>query len=737
MHQPLKQTDRYTEMNKKLKNHALILNLSLVMGGTATGNYVIAQDPLNSEQLIEEIVVTARLREESILDIPVSVTSLDGLELERAGITAVDGLIGRVPSLYFSQNNSRQSTADNRALVLRGIGANPVLEPSVGTFLDGVYLPSLGFDLGLLDVQRVEVLRGPQGSLFGRNTEGGAINIITRKPDEKFSGRASVEIDDLFTARASASVSGPLVDGLLYAGLSVGAATTDGYTKNVFLDQDADERDTEAVRLTLRWTPTDATEILMTADSISEDGREQGTAIDTARGETFDIITDFDGDMEEDNAGASLTINHEITDMRFTSITGYRDISSSRAVDFDRMAEGPESTGNFQRTFADQESFSQEFRLASIGNQGFDWIVGVYYYDEEDKYETDIQWPTYFGTPPGSAITSSTQDREGYAVFGQANVAAFDDFVDFTVGLRYSDDEVDGVRFNFIDIPAFAFQRTNPDPNDPLATGEADASYVNVSATLQTVFNVSERFKPYINISQGYKGGGFDRYPTSSSLYLPVDAEETINYEIGAKGELLDGRFTYAVAAYRVDIDELQQPTQIINPDTGLPATSIANAGEAQTQGLEMEALFVVNEMLTIDLSVAYTEAEFEKFIDTDGVDRTNDDIPNVPDLTVGLGADLVVPLNDRVKFVGSASYHYVGDYISGLNTTVDEEFSYDGFDIIDLDAGFRIDERHEVSVFLRNARDEYIVLNQSSGVSPQARVHAPRVYGLRFTTNW
>ena len=150
-----------------------------------------------------------------------------------------------------------------------------------------------------------------------------------------------------------------------------------------------------------------------------------------------------------------------------------------------------------------------------------------------------------------------------------------------------------------------------------------------------------------------------------------------------------------------------------------------------------MEALFVVNEMLTIDLSVAYTEAEFEKFIDTDGVDRTNDDIPNVPDLTVGLGADLVVPLNDRVKFVGSASYHYVGDYISGLNTTVDEEFSYDGFDIIDLDAGFRIDERHEVSVFLRNARDEYIVLNQSSGVSPQARVHAPRVYGLRFTTDW
>lgn len=688
------------------------------------------------ESVLEEVIVTARLREESLLEIPVSVTAIDGLTLERSGITTVDKLVGRVPSLFFAQNTQRQSTADNRSLVLRGVGSNPVLEPSVGLYVDGVYIPSLGFDLGILDVEQLEILRGPQGSLFGRNTEGGAINIITRKPDAESRVRTSLEIDDLASVNAFATVAGALIDDQLYASLSVSVSDTDGYTRNTLLGVDGDEKTVNMARLQLRYTPTDNTELLISADGSSERGREQGSAILQGDDETYDFANDFDGDMEEDLGGVSLSVNHILGDIQLKSITGFRTISSSRADDVDGI--GAPLVGNEQRTFADQKSFTQEFRVESIGDKGLDWILGAYGYDDEDKYETDIQWGSVFG-PPASAITSSTQERSGYALYGQLNLAAMDSMLDLTFGLRYSEDEIDGERFNFINIPLFGIFRFNPDPADPNATGKASADYDNVSGTFQMVFNVSDSFRPYVNIAQGYKGGGFDRYPTSSGLYIPFASEETTNYEVGAKGSLAGNRMTYALSVFRVDIEDLQQPTQVINPDTGLPATSIANAGEAHTQGFELESFWSVNETLSLSLSAAYTKAEFDDFIDTDGVNRAGDDIPNVPEWTVGLGADLELPISDRMDFIGSLNYNYVGERISGLNTSTDQQYDYDSYNTLDVDAGIRLDNRHEVTFFVRNAADEYIVYTKSLTLIgiPVQRVGPPRTIGLRFSTEW
>jgi len=740
----------------KNKLRASVASMALI--ASLGVNAVYAADEAAVEEREEsiafgEIVVTARKREESLLEIPVSVTAIAGPALERAGVVSVDGLIGRVPSLYFSQNNSRQSTADNAALVIRGVGANPVLEPSVGTYLDGIYLPSLGFDLALLDVERVDILRGPQGSLFGRNTEGGAINIVTRKPDEELRGRAFAEFDDLKSYRAGGSVSGPVIDDLLFVGFSFGASTTDGFTRNVFLDVDGDDRDVATGRLSVRLTPSDSTEIILTADFLTENGRESGTAIpaeDVGAGientsdETFNFVSDFAGDASEDNAGLSLTIEHEFENMVFTSLTGYREINSSRAVDTDGLAEGAFNVNNDQRTFADQTSFSQELRLSSSGDGNFDWLVGVYYYNEDDKFETDINFGSTFNPDaPGVAITSSTQDREGYAIFAQANLALADEFIDLTIGARYSDDKIDGERFNFISIPfpsGFLFERTNPDPTDPDATGEASVEFSNFSATGQAVLNVSDAFRPYVNVSQGYKGGGFDRYPTSSSLYLPVEEETTVNYEIGAKGVLAGGRISYAFAVYRINIDNLQQPTQVINPDTGLPATAIFNAGEAHTQGFEFEGNFQVNDNLSFNISASHTDAEFDVFIDQDGNDRNGDPIPNVPDWTFNVGVDVVLPISDTVDFIASGSYRYVGSYITGLNTAADAEFEYDSYGIIDMDAGLRIDQRHELTFFVRNLADNYVVLNQGGGSFSGfdfARVHAPRIFGARISTEW
>ena len=427
-------------MPKYANTNVAILSIVLTTLFTFIPCGAVAQTDAESEgdAVLEEVRVTARIREESILDIPVSVTAFDGLNLERQGIFSAPQLFGRVPSLYFSQNNSRQSTADNRALVIRGVGANPVLEPSVGVFIDGIYVPSLGFDLEFLDIERVEVLRGPQGSLFGRNTEGGALRIITRKPSDEFRARGLIEVDDLESVRAMAALSGPLSDNFS-ASLTVGAADTDGWTRNTYLDLDGNDRTRALWRLALRYQVSDDTEIIFTADGKNEKGSEQGTAINLSEGESYTFENDFDGDMEEDNNGFSLTIHHEFNNMSFTSLTGYRDISSSRAVDVDGEAEGPSQVGNEQRTFADQETWSQEFRLESDGSGAFDWIVGLYAYGDDEIYETDIQWDTYFAlspdSPPGGAVTRSEQNKSGYSVFGQGYFSAFDDLLDLTVGL--------------------------------------------------------------------------------------------------------------------------------------------------------------------------------------------------------------------------------------------------------------------------------------------------------------
>ena len=709
-----------------------------------TPNTASAQDAV-----LEEVIVTARKIEEALQDIPMSVSSFDGEVLEQQGVVSIDRLIGRTPSLYFSQNNSRQSTADNTALIMRGVGSNPVLEPSVGVFLDGVYVPSLGFDLALVDIERIEVLRGPQGSLFGRNTPGGAISIITRQPADDFGARVVFEVDDLSSTRGMGSISGPLAGDSVFAGLSINGATTDGHTRNTFLGVEGDQRDIWTARLNLRYTPSDATEVLISADVIGESGREQGTAIDLRNGETFDFMNDFDGDMKEDNYGMSLTITHDFRNVSLTSITGFRDIDSSRASDFEGLAEGSNQTGNEQRTFADQKSFSQELRLSSIGNEAFDWIIGAFVYDEKEQYETDIQWRTYFAlspmSPPGSAITSSSQDRSGFAVFGQANFSVFDGLVDLTLGLRYSDDDVDAERFNFITIPEFGFTVTNPNPTDPAATGKSSGSFDNVSGTFQAAVNMAEGFKPYVNVAQGYKGGGFDRYPTSSSLYLPFNSEETINYEVGAKGIAAGGRLSYSLALYKIDIDELQQPTLIINPDTGLLATAVFNAGEASTEGIEVELSYVVNDVLALDLAFATTDGEFDKFTDSDGIDRAGDPMPNIPNWTAGAAIDLEKPISDRMKITGSLGVRYIGKYNSGLDTSTDFRFSYKSYTLIDVSAGLIFDDRLSLSLFARNAGDEFAAVNMSqvfiSGLSGEtldiARVIEPRVVGLRMAYSW
>lgn len=694
----------------------------------------------------ETITVTARKRDENILDVPLGVTALSGAELEAQGIVDVEGLYGRAPSIYFSQNNTRSPQKNQTFLVMRGIGANPTIEPSVGVFIDGVYQPSASFDAGFLDVERVELLRGPQGSLFGRNTEGGALNIITRAPSEAFEGRFSAEADTLTSFKGVGSLSGALGEGVR-ARATVMASTTEGFYEDPATGDPFDEMDTIAGRLALSFDLSDRIDVTVTADATSKDGIDAGAGVRGDQpGDSFNV---FEGgaDYEEDVSGLALTVNAELTEnITLTSITGYRE--SDLATDFD--VDGGLFGNNRQGLALDQNVLSQELRLSGVSADGnFDWLLGAYFFKEEDEslLASQLLDPTVPALGGFDLIIdlASTLDKEGVALFGQGTWTGYDGFLDVTAGLRWSDETVDGSRDGVIIVPSFG--------NFVLAQAqdEDSVSFDTVLPSLQVTTHWTDEVMTYANISKGFKAGGFDRFTGTGSPYTPLQPQTSWNYEIGSKGSLAGGVFTYAAALYLIEIEDMQLPSLITSQTTGLPATVIANAGDASSQGAELEVSWQVSDALSISGNVAYTDTEFDDFQAADPVfgaavgtiDLSGTGFPSVPEVTYGFSANYQKPLTSSLDGFGSFSYRYVGDYFSGLGTGGDPRFDYDGYGIADLEVGVDTGS-FEIGLFARNLFDEYAIINTydaglglTGSIEEFSQVIQPQTIGVRVSASY
>ncbi|WP_447752274.1 TonB-dependent receptor [Sphingopyxis fribergensis] len=675
-----------------------------------------------------EIVVTARRREESLIDVPVAVTALSGAQLEAQGLRDVEDLYGRVPSLFFSVNRQFSSGKDNTFLVVRGVGANPALEPSVGIFIDGIYQPAVGFDTSFLDLERVELLRGPQGALFGRSTEGGALNIITRKPGRDFRASASLRVDDLPSAYASASVSGPVADDL-FVGLSVMGYGTHGFIHNRTTDKQQNADSGGTARLAVRYEPSAATTIDFSADGTFKRGTELDGGVPLSFGpESYDVDFDFGGKFRSDNGGASLVVTHDFDDIRLSSLSGYRLVKSDRGSDFDA---GAIFVDNIQSINTRQEVLSQEFRLQSTSNNAFGWLVGAYAFSQDDRNFLHTDWATYFGPEPGSADVITTINREGYALFGSVNLTGLAGILDLAAGVRYSHERVKARKYNFLDIPAFGLLIEQDVPRR--------TSFDDVSPNFQATVHIADDITIYSNIARGFKSGGFERYPTTANPFLPLKPETSWNYEVGTKGRAIDGAVTWALAAYRIDIRNQHVPTIITVPETGLPGTAIASAGKAHTEGVEFETTISPVDGLKLRGNLTYTKAIFDDFIDTTGQQRAGDRIPNVPKWIYSIGADYRAPLSDSVDIVSGVNMRHISTYFSGIGTDADSRRRYPPYTIWDADIGVEFG-RFTAGLFVRNLTNKYVILNQGFSVDRGDLlriVDAPRTFGLRLSYRW
>ena len=661
-----------------------------------------APDAAAPEGNSDEIVVTARYRSESVKDVPIAITAISGASLAERQLNNLQSIATSVPSVEFRAGASNK----DRTVFIRGVGTittSPGVEPSVSTVLDGVVLTRPGqstLDLG--EVERVEVLRGPQGTLFGKNASAGVINIVTRNPTEQFSafGEAGITSDEEY--RLKAGVSGAIIPGKLLA--LVGGLYTkwDGNVRNLGTGNEVNGFERYGGRGKLIFTPNDDLKFTVIGDYLqSRDtvptaiyastsqtayptnvvtnstalaGLLAGAGVVPSR-DNRTISSNFDSDVRDKNFGASLTGELALGDYHVTSITAYRKWLNHQHQDFDgisTLAVGFPQGEDFGDV--DSRQFSQELRLTSP-KQGFiDYVLGAYYLhaDTDERYQRTIT------TLPGPLTTVGVANygvtNDNYALFGEANVN-FTSFFRGIAGYRSTWDDVD-------------FYHVRTSTNDPTNLGAAVPAvdrpgirgYHNATGStsrrgdsyrLGIQLDLGQNAQTYFTYSRGYKGPGYNVYFNMRSQLVgtavlpldevPLQPETSNSYEAGIKGNTSDRSFSYALAVYSTSFEGYQ--ANFADTVGGLQVTRLINAGSVRSRGAEADVTLRPTRGFTVDLSAAYTDAKVVNFNCPVGA-AVSCNIDGQP-----------LPFAPKVKLYGNAAYRFA--VTDALNLELQSDLSF------------------------------------------------------------
>lgn len=629
----------------------------------------IGQDASSDDTVFEEIVVTSQKREQRLSEVPIAVSVLGSTAIERAQAPNIESLQTLIPAVSFRKG----TTNANSAITIRGIGTisfSGAAEPSVSTVVDGVVLARSGQAFAdLYDIERLEVLRGPQGTLFGKNASAGVVNITTKRPSSELEGYVDAMLAEDNEWRVRGRISGPLADNV-NASLTVTKSEFAGYIRNVYNNRTVNGYDRYGFRAMVEYMPSDTLSILAIYEhseadddccadlevlpsgrnpaspaAPDSDGIVNGVA-DLDLGQRR-IDHDFETTTLDNNDAWSIEINKDFENFTFTSITAYRNWVNTefREGDFTSIG-GTSDQPVFGVPFQlhddgtrEWDQVSQEFRVAGPEGERLFYQVGFYYFnqDQEADFTRNASCQNNGGqnqpildANPGltcnandivAATGFSSVDIENWALFGQGSYEIIEDELTLIFGARYTDDTVS---FNHRRVSLDPFGRQGvgvrpalPNSQFSEASGGFATDFANessntdfsVQAGLQ--YNMGDAGVFYATYSQGYKGPAFNVfYNMGRNDELPINEESSDSYEVGYKYASAD--LVVNLAAYYTDISGFQANN--FDNSTGVTITRLTNAGDVSTKGIELDVLWNPTANFTLTASAAWNDAQIEEF---------------------------------------------------------------------------------------------------------------------------
>ena len=614
-----------------LKRSALIISI-LSLG-------IPVYAPAETGLTIEEVVVTARKREESLMDIPDAITVFSDAVIETANISSIRDFADLTPNLTIID----QLRPGTQTVTIRGMTTVQNGELPLAFIVDGVNVPSMNFiNQELVDIERIEVLRGPQGTLYGRGAVGGAINIVTKAPSDEFSGKAKISYgrgDALFLG---GTVSGPISDNLHFR-FSASHRDEDGLIDNVGAGTEADPIDEQSFQGRLIYRPNDKLTLDFRGRYLH--GETGGIYLVTVTTPTIDdfsipVSSNINGEDERDVGSGSLKIDYELDNgMTLTSISAYSETDSFF------FGDGDFSTA---ATFAqdweiDVKAFNQEIRLTSDNSNQLRWILGAFYQDREDKeftnFGTEGPGPSVGFAFPGGA--REIRDRKSWAVFGSLDYD-FTDKLTLSAGIRYDEEENETV-----------FGQLGTSPKDTFSEWQPKVSLS---------YDWTEKVMTYFTYARGFRPGGFSN--TSGVLY---ENEVSDNFEIGTKAFLFDSRVQLSAALFYIDFADQQYFFSRVTP-AGVQRF-ITNIQETTNIGAEIELAIRVAEGLDVNFGFGITDTEIDDFDGTGAFEGNN--TPQVNDYSFNASAEYTRPLSGPWQFTGRIDYENRGEVDWDLNNLV------------------------------------------------------------------
>lgn len=697
--------------------------------------FAAAALPSGAYAAVDEILVTAQRREESLQEVPISVVAFSPEALESSGVSSTAGLTQLVPSVQLIR------TGPASVFFMRGVGnssAGTGEEGANSFYVDGVYLPDLKQTvMKFNNIERIEVLKGPQGTLFGRNSSGGLINVITREPGDTFEAKVNAGFANHETYSSQAYVAGPLTDTLSADIALTVTDQNDGWGHNEVTAEDIQEGWDWGVRSKWVWRPSDVTKITLVGEySHSAENFAMSRRIlpgtlglfgNPPPADWHNTNTPDQQETRMELYGLNLTAEFKLDWATLTSVTATRDNKNHSVFDLDA---GPLPQGHL--TVHDRsQSFQEELRLASNSEGPLNWQTGLFLM----RTEVDLYPLTSTGTifSGNDNVVYSSLDTTSWAGFGELSYA-LDTGTTLTAGVRYTHDNLD-----------FEGEQRRISDNVRLVLKEDSLNTGETTYRLAVRQDLTENINVYASYNRGFKSG---TYPMTNPAQPPVDTQTIDAYEAGVKTMLFDDRLRLNLSAFHYDIDDYQVRSSLTVPPAP-PNTLLLNAAKVTVDGFELEFEAVPTDNLRLFGAASWLNSEFDDFPQAPfGTPRTA--APWGATTSVASAAGYSTPMSPN--FAGNIGATYTlfageaGDvdlsvlysYNEGYYFEPDNRLKQPSFNTVNASIAYNPTPNWAVELWARNLTDEtYYIQQSSASLGDVGVVAAPRTYGVTFKYNY